>query len=151
MDNFCRILQGWLTHRHTRTTVRFTYDPDSTEQMFDYLPYCFSSGFSQQSPKLPKPNPGNLLVSNLQSLCISLSNRYAAEDLKCVAIWGRVGHTYPNQTKGFTMPICVTLKCTNEEMTYVEREQEFSVGWVGITMYGNICSNCFNQLKEMDN
>jgi len=49
------------------------------------------------------------------------------------------------------MPICVTLKCTNEGMTCAEREQAFSFGWVGITMYENICSNCFNQLKEMDN
>jgi hypothetical protein len=45
--------------------------------------------------------------------------------------------------------ICSTLKCNNEEMTNAQREQEFSDGWVGVTMYENICSNCFNQIKEI--
>jgi hypothetical protein len=49
------------------------------------------------------------------------------------------------------MKICTTLKCNNEEMTYNEREQEFFLGWVGITMYDHICSQCFNEIKESDN
>jgi hypothetical protein len=47
------------------------------------------------------------------------------------------------------MSICTTLKCNNQEMTDAEREQQFFAGWVGITMYDNICSNCFDQLKEV--
>ena len=46
------------------------------------------------------------------------------------------------------MPKCVTLKCDNNEMTADQREEQFLAGWVGVTMYENICSNCFNQLKK---
>lgn len=46
------------------------------------------------------------------------------------------------------MPQCVTLKCTNKEMTEKERETQFLAGWVGITMYDHICFACFDQLKE---
>jgi len=46
------------------------------------------------------------------------------------------------------MSQCVTLKCDNKKMTEQEREQEFLAGFVGITMYENICSNCFDLLKE---
>jgi hypothetical protein len=46
------------------------------------------------------------------------------------------------------MPQCVTLKCTNEEMTEKERGTQYLAGWVGISMYDHICGNCFDQLKE---
>ena len=47
------------------------------------------------------------------------------------------------------MPKCVTLNCCdNEEMTAHQREEYFLAGWVGITMHENICTNCFDQLKE---
>jgi len=46
------------------------------------------------------------------------------------------------------MPQCVTLKCTNEEMTEKEIETQFLAGWVGVTMYDHTCQNCFDQLKE---
>jgi len=49
------------------------------------------------------------------------------------------------------MAKCVTLNCNEYEMTQQERGFEFVNGWVGITMYDNICQNCFNQLKKEDN
>ena len=47
------------------------------------------------------------------------------------------------------MAMCIYPKCNNEQMTYTEREKQFSDGWVGITMYENICSRCFNEMKEI--
>jgi hypothetical protein len=47
------------------------------------------------------------------------------------------------------MSICITHKCDNKEMTEIEREQEFLAGWPGISMYDHICSNCFNEMKEI--
>jgi hypothetical protein len=46
------------------------------------------------------------------------------------------------------MTQCVTLKCDNAEMTEQERETQFLAGWVGVTMWDHICSNCFDLLKE---
>jgi hypothetical protein len=46
------------------------------------------------------------------------------------------------------MSQCITLKCNNKEMTETERETQFIAGYVGVTMYQNICSTCFDLLKE---
>jgi len=46
------------------------------------------------------------------------------------------------------MSKCVTLKCNEEEMTTNQREEQFLAGWVGVTMYDNICTHCFDLLKE---
>jgi hypothetical protein len=43
---------------------------------------------------------------------------------------------------------CITLECDNKAMTNQEREKEFFAGWVGITMYEDICLGCFAKLKE---
>jgi hypothetical protein len=51
-------------------------------------------------------------------------------------------------TEEAKMARCVTFKCDNLEMTDQEREQQFAFGWVGVSMYEHICSNCFDQLKE---
>jgi hypothetical protein len=46
------------------------------------------------------------------------------------------------------MPQCVTLKCTNEEMTEKEVQAQFIAGWVGLSMSDHICFSCFDLLKE---
>jgi hypothetical protein len=46
------------------------------------------------------------------------------------------------------MSKCVTPKCDNTEMTEQERETQFLAGWVGVSMYDQICGNCFDQIKE---
>lgn len=49
------------------------------------------------------------------------------------------------------MSKCVTLKCNQAVMNADQRAKEFFTGWIGITMYDDICVKCFNLLKEMDN
>lgn len=39
--------------------------------------------------------------------------------------------------------------CGRESMTAEDREMQFSAGWVGITMYESICSQCFDEVKEI--
>ena len=58
------------------------------------------------------------------------------------------GSEFDPSPKEFKMPKCVTMQCSNDEMTANQREEQYLAGWVGITMYDNICANCFNQLKE---
>jgi hypothetical protein len=43
---------------------------------------------------------------------------------------------------------CTNTNCNNEEMSIQQRETEFSAGWVGVTMYEQICSDCFDKIKE---
>jgi hypothetical protein len=46
------------------------------------------------------------------------------------------------------MAICIHPDCNNAEMTEQQREAQFLAGWVGVTMYDHICSECFDLLKE---
>ena len=39
--------------------------------------------------------------------------------------------------------------CGRESMTAIERGREYRSGWVGITMYESICSQCFDEVKEI--
>jgi hypothetical protein len=62
--------------------------------------------------------------------------------------WSKFQQELQDGANDEEMLLCTTSECTNEEMTEEQREEQFRLGWVGVSMYEHICSNCFDLIKE---